>query len=94
VLRGIALDYAILGVDSVDAEFGAATHDEGEASANRAMADRAGTVVLVADSSKFGRRAFARVCTMEEVSVLVTDKDAPQAVVEQLTAQGVDVLRV
>jgi DeoR family transcriptional regulator of aga operon len=94
VLRGIALDYAILGVDSVDAEFGAATHDEGEASANRAMADRAGTVVLVADSSKFGRRAFARVCTMDQVAVLVTDKDAPEALVAELTAQGVEVLRV
>lgn len=94
VLRGIALDYAILGVDSVDAEFGAATHDEGEASANRAMAGRAGTVVLVADSSKFGRRAFARVCTMDEVSVLVTDKDAPAETVEQLTALGVDVMQV
>lgn len=94
VLKGIALDFAVLGVDAVDAGFGVATHDEGEASANRAMAERAGQVVVVADSTKFGRRAFAQVCSLSEVTVLVTDKEVPDAIVDQLTAQGVRVLRV
>ncbi|MET9957076.1 DeoR/GlpR family DNA-binding transcription regulator [Streptomyces sp. NPDC006339] len=94
VLQGLALDYAILGVNAVDPRFGAATHDEGEAGANRAMAERADRVIVVADSTKLGRRAFARVCTVAEISVLVTDRDAPDELVEQFSSQGVEVHRV
>ncbi|WP_424921513.1 DeoR/GlpR family DNA-binding transcription regulator [Streptomyces sp. wa1] len=94
VLRTLALDYTILGVDAVHARFGAATHDESEAGANRALAECAGTVVVVADSSKLGRRAFAQVCETSVVSVLVTDRDAPEDVVEEFTGLGIDVLRV
>ncbi|MGW6566705.1 DeoR/GlpR family DNA-binding transcription regulator [Streptomyces sp. NPDC054975] len=91
VLQGLSLDYAILGVNAVDPHFGASTHDEGEASANRAMAERADKIIVVADSTKLGQRAFARVCTIPEIDVLVTDHDAPDDLVEQLTHQGVDV---
>jgi len=94
MLREIALDYAILGMNAVDLKFGAATHDEDEASVNRAMAERAATVIVVADSTKLGRRAFAQVCAIRDIQVLVTDRDAPDEIVEQLSAQGVDVLCV
>lgn len=91
VLQGLSLDYAILGVNAMDPHFGAAAHDEGEASANRAMAERADKVIVVADSTKLGRRAFARVCTTNEIAVLVTDQDAPGELVDRLTGAGVDV---
>ncbi|MGW4228725.1 DeoR/GlpR family DNA-binding transcription regulator [Streptomyces sp. NPDC004980] len=94
VLRTLALDYTILGVDAVHPRFGAATHDESEAGANRALAECAGTVIVVADSSKLGRRAFAQVCETAAVSILVTDKDAPEGIIEEFTALGIDVLRV
>ncbi|MER5552844.1 DeoR/GlpR family DNA-binding transcription regulator [Streptomyces sp. NPDC002793] len=94
VLRTLALDYTILGVDAVHPRFGAATHDESEAGANRALAECAGTVIVVADSSKLGRRAFAQVCETAAVSVLVTDRGAPEDVVEEFTGLGIDVLRV
>ncbi|MFC9943337.1 DeoR/GlpR family DNA-binding transcription regulator [Streptomyces pratensis] len=94
VLRTLALDWTILGVDAVHPRFGAATHDESEAGANRALAECAGKVIVVADSSKLGRRAFAQVCETSAVSVLVTDRDAPEEVVEEFTGLGIDVLRV
>lgn len=93
-LRGLALDRAILGVDAVHPQLGAATHDEGEAGANRALAERAESVIVVADSTKLGKRAFAQVCPMEAVSVLITDTDAPDEMVERFTAVGIDVRRV
>ncbi|MFF2042780.1 DeoR/GlpR family DNA-binding transcription regulator [Kitasatospora sp. NPDC058170] len=93
-LQGLSLDYAILGVDAVDPHFGTATHDEGEAAANRALAECAATVIVVADSSKLGKRAFAQVCPMGSVSVLVTDTDAPKEITEQLASRNIDVLCV
>lgn len=91
VLQGISLDYAILGVNAVDPKNGAATHDEGEASANRAMAERADKVIIVADATKIGKRAFAQVCAVHEFAVLITDKEAPEEIIEQLVAQGTEV---
>jgi DeoR family transcriptional regulator of aga operon len=73
VLEQVTLDIAILGVDGIDPAAGATAHHEGEASINRLMADRADQVVVVADSSKVGCRAFARICAAAEVDVLVTD---------------------
>ena len=63
VLEQVTLDVAILGVDGIDAVAGATAHHEGEASINRLMARQAAKVVIAADSSKVGRRAFARICT-------------------------------
>jgi len=69
VLEQVARDVVILGVDGIDAEAGATAHHEGEASINRMMTQRAHRVIVAADSSKAGRRAFARFCA---VDVLVT----------------------
>jgi DeoR/GlpR family transcriptional regulator of sugar metabolism len=40
------------------------------------MAVRAEQVVVVADGSKLGERAFAKICEIREVDVLVTDANA------------------
>ncbi len=73
VLEQVTLDIAFLGVDAIDAVAGATAHHEGEASINRLMGRQARKVVIVADSSKVGQRAFARICTPAEIDVLVTD---------------------
>ena len=91
ILDEIALDVAFLGVDALDLETGAMAAHEGEAGINRLLAARARQVVVVTDSSKLGRRAFARICRLEEIDILVTDNDAPPAVVTRLVEAGVDV---
>jgi len=92
VLEQIALDIAILGVDGIDAVAGATAHHEGEASINRLMASRAAQVVVVADSSKVGRRAFAGICTADVVDVLVTDTGIAAAEAASLADAGVKVV--
>jgi DeoR family transcriptional regulator of aga operon len=92
VLDQVTLDVAFLGVDGIDAVAGATATHEGEASINRLMAQRASRVVVVADSSKVGRRAFARICTIGEVDILVTDTGISAADAASLEAAGVDVV--
>ncbi len=92
VLEQVTLDVAILGVDGIDAVGGATAHHEGEASINRLMTQRADRVVVAADSSKAGRRAFARICAADEVDVLVTDAGIDQAQSEGLAEAGVRVV--
>jgi len=92
VLEQVVLDVAILGVDGIDAEVGATAHHEGEASINRLMATRAARVIVTADSSKAGRRAFARICAAQDVDVLVTDGGIDQAQAARLTDAGIQVV--
>ena len=92
VLEQVALDLAILGVDGIDAVAGATAHHEGEASINQLMARQAIRVVIVADSSKVGRRAFARICTAREIDTLVTDAGIAGEDVTALQDAGVDVI--
>ena len=92
VLEQVTLDLAFLGVDGIDATTGATAHHEGEASINRLMGSRAGKLIIVADSSKVGRRAFARVCTPAEIDVLVTDSGIAAQDVTLLEDAGVEVV--
>jgi DeoR/GlpR family transcriptional regulator of sugar metabolism len=79
-------------VDGIDLAGGATAHHEGEASINNLMASRAAKVVVVADSSKVGRRAFARICPVAEIDVLVTDPGIGEQAAAGFREQGVDVL--
>src|SRR6516165_3997221 len=92
ILDQVILDIAFLGVDGIDAAAGATARHEGEASINRLMAERAGQVVVTADSSKVGRRAFARICTAAEVDILVTDSGIAPADAAKLADAGVKVV--
>lgn len=94
VLRELTFDIAFLGVDAIDVTLGAAAHHEGEAAINGLMAARARRVVILADSSKLGRHAFARVCPVERVETLITDTGAADATVAPFAKANVRVLRV
>ena len=59
---------------------------------NSLMVARAKRVVIIADSSKLGGHAFARICPIERVETLVTDSGAdPRRSTRSATA-GVQVI--
>jgi DeoR family transcriptional regulator, aga operon transcriptional repressor len=92
VLAELTLDWAILGADALDPRTGASAHHEGEASINHLMATRAEQVMIVADHSKLGQRAFARVCAVDEIDVIVTDRDAEPAMLAAFGERGIRVV--
>ncbi len=77
-LGQINVDLLFLGVDGFDIGHGATASHEGEASINRKLVETAGRVVVVADHSKLGKSAFARICDAKQVDALLTDA-APDA---------------
>ncbi|NEC31405.1 DeoR/GlpR transcriptional regulator [Streptomyces sp. SID8111] len=94
VLEQVTLDVAVLGVVAFDVTHGAAAHDEAEAAVNRQLCERAGRVVVAADSSKLGRRAFARICAAGSVDTLVTDTAAAPETVRAFEEAGLRVVAV
>ncbi|RBQ07352.1 alkaline phosphatase [Micromonospora sp. LHW51205] len=92
LLREVTLDVALLGVDAIHPQLGAAAHHEGEAAMNSLMVARAKRVVVIADSSKLGGHAFARICPVDRVETLVTDSGASPDVVAAFREAGVHVV--
>jgi DeoR family transcriptional regulator, aga operon transcriptional repressor len=93
-LTGLNLDIAFIGVDGIDAKAGCTTYQEVEGHTNGIMIQHAKHVVLVADSSKIGKIAFARICETSAVSQLITDSAADDHAVQALTDCGMDVTLV
>lgn len=88
VLNEVVLDVVILGVDGVDPRLGVMAHHEDEAGVSRLFADRARRVIVVTDSSKMGRRAFARICGLDVVDEVVTDRGIDPEARNRLTEAG------
>jgi DeoR family transcriptional regulator of aga operon len=59
---------------------------------NRLMVERARQVVIVADASKLGGHAFARICPAARIEALVTDSGADPRLVSTFEAAGVRVI--
>lgn len=91
LLAQIRIDTLFLGVNGLTAEDGALTHDEAEASINARLIERASRVVVVADASKIGAVAFARIAPASRIDDLVTDGAADPSALEALRAAGVQV---
>lgn len=91
MLGKLSIDIAFIGVNGIDAEQGATVHDEGEARVNQLMAERATRAVIVADSQKIGRRAFASVAPIDSFDMLITDAGASTETIAAFEKRGIDV---
>ena len=87
------LDVAFVGVDGVDARAGCTNFDPVGARVNTVLLERAQRTVVLADASKVGRIALARVCSMARVDVLVTDDRLDEPAAREIAAQGCRVIR-
>jgi DeoR family transcriptional regulator of aga operon len=94
VLKEVNIDIAFLGVEAIDSVIGAAARHEDEARVNRQIASRARKVVVVTDSSKFKKSAFASICPINEIDVLITDDGIDPKTIKDFRALGVEIVIV
>ena len=71
----LRVDWAFLGADAVDVETGITNTNTLEVPLKRAMLASARHAIVVADSSKFGRRTLVRVADLDEIERIVTDDE-------------------
>jgi DeoR family transcriptional regulator, aga operon transcriptional repressor len=90
-LAGYHLDVALLGVDGIDAAAGCTTHDDVEARTNAALLKQSKRAVVLADSTKLGRVAFATICQLSAIDTLITDQDADPAELDRLRAASLTI---
>lgn len=80
-----------LGVDGIDPEYGLSTTHLQEACLNRAMIGAATKTIVLADSSKFGRRGFSKICDMGDIDQVITDSGVPHKMLKIMEEQGIKV---
>ncbi|EAR12539.1 Putative aga operon transcriptional repressor [Polaribacter irgensii 23-P] len=83
-----------LGVDGIDLNSGLTTTSLMEASINKLMIKSAQKIIILADSSKFGRKGFGRICGLEDVDQIITDDGIEDSYRDKLIELGIDVLVV
>ena len=79
------------GVDGIDPEHGITTSTIDEAKLTRRMMHAASQVIVLADSSKFGRRGFSKICDLSDVDQIITDSNVSPHTLAQLRSQGIEV---
>lgn len=89
-LLDMACSKLFLGVDGFDPGFGITTTDIREADLNKAMMRAAQKTIVLADSSKFGRRGFVKIADFDNVDILITDSHLPDKAAAALEEIGLD----
>lgn len=91
-LEIVHVDVAFIGTNALTVDHGLSTPDAEEAAVKRAMVHSADRVVVVADSSKIGRRHLLSFAPATAVDVLVTDSELDDIDRAALTEHGIEVV--
>ena len=94
LLSELTCSKLFIGVDGIDLDFGLTTSNIGEAHLNQYMLNAAQEVIVLADSSKFGKRGFGKICNINQIHHIITDKDAPSSAVQIIRDKGIKVTLV
>jgi len=93
-LHRLSADIVFMGVDGFDVHFGLTTPNLLEAKVNRVMMEIAKRVVVVCDSSKFGRRSLSLIAPTSAVHQTITDNRIPKSDLVALQEAGIEVVMV
>lgn len=92
ILSNFFCSKLFLGVDGIDLDFGITTTDMREANLNQVMMRTAQKTIVLADSSKFGRRGFSKIADMDEIDLIITDTNVQPTVAKRIEEMGIDLI--
>lgn len=93
-LQEFYVDKLFLGAAGVDFLAGLTEYNVEDTLVKQVMLRNAKEVILVADSSKFGRIAFTSIAPLNVINRLITDQEADMEFVARLRRQNVEVILV
>ncbi len=91
MLEELSCSKLYLGVDGIDPEYGITTTHVMEAQLNRKMIAAAQKTIVLTDSSKFGKRGFGRICGLDDIDQIITDKGISTHTQTLLEAMGIKI---
>lgn len=91
MLANFTCSKLFIGVDGIDLEYGLTTTNLLEASLNRVMINSVEKVIVLADSSKFSRKGFSKICDIGLVNQVITDSNINERTYHLFTDAGIEV---
>lgn len=88
---GSTFDTLFIGTDGLDLNVGLTTFNE-VYKVSSLMCDAAKKIVVLGDSSKFGRKTPNIVCGLEKIHTVITDDQLPQEMREAILAKGIQLV--
>jgi DeoR family transcriptional regulator of aga operon len=79
-----------LGVDGIDIDYGITTTNSMEASLNKEMIKAAQKIIVLADSSKFSKKGFGRICGLDEIDQIITDSGIDTTTKNRINELGIE----
>lgn len=73
ILGQLRVNKAFISAGGISLIDGITDYELSEANISRKMMERADETIILADSSKFGKRTFANVCSLDDVYTVITD---------------------
>ncbi len=93
IFKGYYASRAFMGVYGID-ELGATNTDLLVIQAERAMIENARELVILADSSKFGRRGTLKLCELDRIHTIITDREITDEQRGLVESRGVRLMAV
>lgn len=91
-LRNVRCSKLFFSCDGLSLEDGVTSAFVEEAHLTECMMNVAQQRILLADSSKFGKCGFGRICALEDVDILITDSGISSQLKGKIEALGVEVI--
>lgn len=92
MLADFACTKLFLSVDGISPDFGLTTSNMMEAHLNAQMIKAVPQAIVLADSSKFGKKGFGKICGLEQVHTIITDDELPAPMRDKITSKGVELV--
>jgi len=91
-LRRYRFDAYLMTASAADAAAGFTEWNIEDAAVKRAALSASRRTIVAIDASKFGREAFARICGLDEVDVMVTDDAISSQQRHEISVAGTEIL--
>ncbi|HET6846347.1 MAG TPA: DeoR/GlpR family DNA-binding transcription regulator, partial [Anaerolineales bacterium] len=86
------VDKAFIGIGGISVQDGLTEYNADDAQIKQMLIRSAREKIVVADGTKFGVTTFASVAPLEAIDKIVTDAEAPQAVLDEMRRRGVEII--
>lgn len=91
-IKSVYCSKLFIGVDGISLDHGITCGTVEEAELTQQMIKSAEQTIVLVDSSKLGKRGFARICAIDKISVIITDSGFPEETRRLIEALGVRVV--
>lgn len=91
-LKNVSCSKLYIGCDGIDLSSGITCATVEEARLTNAMMSAASQTVVLADSSKFGRRGFGKIGNIDDIDIIITDRGIPDTLKDKIEDAGVQII--